>query len=292
MRDIFYENKVGKLHFFGGDRQHKETRLILKEITGLGLPAKEYNVTGFSGQAGQELVTEKDVARVISMSCDLCCIGNLQYALRNLMKTLYVPGVLTIVSGNMRRKIACRCTKVGEPEYRGKHIATIVLQFTCDIPYFTGMKTEQDTLFSREDLISGSFTLPCVFTERITRKIVVNHGDVKAEPVFAICNVTNGSGVTSVSEDYGIYIVNHTTGQSILLLYRTSPGETITVDIPNRKIISDMAGDITYTISHDTFLSNFWLEQGENDLEAVNYNTSEVITMSIQYENQYIEAVI
>lgn len=291
MFDVIYENEKGRLHFTGGGRRHRERELLLKAVAGLGLPNKEYNVTGFAGQAGQELIAEKDMARVITLSFDLCARGGLQQALRHVLEVLYAPGVLTVASRGMQRKIACRCSGVEEPERHSEGIWGMVVQFTCDIPYFTGSETEQKTLFSREDLVSGSFTLPCVFTERISRRTVVNHGDVPSEPVITLHN-TSAESAAALSEDYGIFIQNHSTGQHLLLLCRTSPGEVIRVDIPGRQIVSSLSGDITACISRDTFLSNFQLVPGENDLEVTNYNTEEALSVVLSYENLYVEAVM
>ena len=109
----------------------------------------------------------------------------------------------------------------------------------------------------------------------------------RTEPVFTVYN----SGVSTFAESYGIEIENHTTGQSLLIERHTQSGEAITIDIPARKITSSIAGDITASISQDTYLSDFWLAEGANDIEAVNYNAGEDISVVMEYDNKYIEAV-
>ena len=288
MFEARYENERGLIRFSGGSGSIFRTL----KIAGLGPPAKEFNVTGYAGQPGQTLISEKDLARTITLSGDVTVPDVIHQELSRMMRILYFPGKLTIASGNRKRSINCRCTTFDEPERHGRNIASLVLQFTCDHPYFTDEEPRTVNLFHRKDLIQSSFTLPCVFTERIHRQEVDNAGDFRAEPVITIYNEYQPAGISLLSLDYGVEIINHTTGQKILLERETVPGEVVIIDIPKRRITSNLAGDITASISQDTFLSDFWLETGRNDVESINYSLGENICVVMQYDNQYIEAVI
>ena len=284
MFEARFENKYGLIRFGGGSGPVFRT----KEFAGLGPPKKEFKVAGYAGQPGQELISEKDLARVITLSGDVIPRGSMQRELARMIKILYHPGKLTILSGSRKRSIRCRCTDFDDPERRGKKNAGTVIQFTCDNPYFTDDERRRVDLFQRKNLIQTTFTLPCAFSSRVNRLNVINSGDVQTEPVFTIYN----SGTASaLAESYGIEIENHTTGQSLLIERHTQSGEVITIDIPARKITSSIAGDITASISQDTYLSDFWLSEGANDIEAVNYNAGEDISVVMEYDNKYIEAV-
>ena len=283
-----YENELGMIQFSGGGDSIFRTF----KVVGLGPPSKESNVTGYAGQPGQFLLSEKDLPRTITLSGDVTAPAMVHQELSRMIRILYHPGRLTIASGSRIRSINCRCTAFDDPEYHGRNIASLVLQFTCDNPYFTDEKLRRVDLFYRKDLVQSSFTLPCIFTERIHRLEVINAGDVQSEPIIKVYNDYQKSGVSLFSKDYGVEIINHTKGQKILLEREIISGETITIDIPNRRITSDVAGDITASISLNSFLSDFWLAVGKNDIEVVNYSTGENIGVVMTYDNQYIEAVI
>lgn len=288
MFEARYENEYGLLRFSGGGGSCFRTL----QIDGLGLPELECNVTGYAGQPGQVLISSKDSARVITLSGDVTAPEGLRQELSRMMRILYHPGRLTISSGSRSRAINCRCTAANETERQGLGIAVLVLQFTCDNPYFTDETPRRVNLFYRRDMVQSTFALPCVFTERVHRLTVINAGDVRAEPVFTVYNDFQASETAFLSLDYGLEIMNHTTGRKIALLRETLPGEVITIDLPNRRITSDIAGDITYSISQDTFLSDFYLETGANDVETVNYSPGENIGVVMRYDNQYAEAMI
>ena len=290
MMKLLFENEAGRLLMSGGGRQRCRNGLYLQRIHGLGLPEKEYLTAGYVNQPGQTLISSKDSVRLITLSADLCCTKNAEPELRRLLKVLYTPGVMTLYSGTVNRKISCRCTKVEEPVWHGKQIVSLVLQFTCDKPYFTDPVKAQAVLFSRTDLISGNFTLPCVFTRRITRCTLVNRGDVLSEPTITFFGVQGNQKERAGSP--GVSVVNHTNGKKIELLYEISVGETVTVDIPTRSIRSDQNGNILFSLGQDSYLSDFWLEPGVNDIEVVRHNESLNISASVVFEHQYLEAVI
>lgn len=283
MYEARFENEHGLIRFGGG----KGPIFHTTEIVGLGPPKKEFNVTGYINQAGQELISQKDMARVITISGDIIS-KNVQQEMSRIMKILYHPGILTVLYGNRKRSIKCRCTEIDDAEHHGRQIASTVIQFTCDNPYFTDDTRQKVNLFYRENLIQSTFTLPCAFSIRTNRVNAVNAGDVQAEPVFTIYN--SGASVT-LGDTYGIELVNHTTDQSILIERLFTDGETVVVNIPERIITSSTAGDITSSISQNSYLSNFWLLEGVNDVEVINHNVGDEISVVMEYDNQYIEAV-
>ncbi len=277
---LLYENEWGRLTVA------KECGLHVKEISGLGLPKQESFVISYVNQPGQVFVSKRDTARVITISCDVLSGTE---GLRRLLKIMSHPGKLTILSGGQVRSIFCRCTMVDEPIKRGPFIRSVVLQFTCDHPYFTDRSSVLETIFLREDVICDNFMLPCLFSKRVNRRLIQNRGDIRAEPVFTICNQLKAE---TESLDGGIELINHTTGQRILLECTTDLGEVITIDIPKRSITSSIKGNLATILSLNSFLSDFWLVPGNNELEVINYNTGETIDVTLSFDNQYLEAVI
>lgn len=289
--DIFYENQWGIIHFCGS-RKAAESGVYLKSITGLGLPEAEYQTEAYVKRSGQRVVQKRDLERVITLSADVCSEKQMRNVIQNLSCVMYHPGVLTVLSGQRHRKIPCRLSKMEEPIRQGKQITSVVLQLVCDQPYFTDIDSCEVELYSRKDLICGDFTLPCVFTERIARKNVLNDGDVDAEPVLTIYNTGTDEGTDAYTEDFGIEVFNHTTGKRLKLLCTTEPGEMIVIDIPHRRITSNYKGNVITLLDTDSFLSDFLLLTGCNDIEIINHNVSEEIQVILGFERQYIEAVI
>ncbi len=284
---FLFENDLGELALHAGP--YPGTGIFVKYIQGLGFVATEDNVVSYANQPGQVLVSQKEPARVITLSCDVVGRENTAELFRRMIRILRKEGKLTACSGSVRRAIRCRCTHIDEPERRSKSIFSTVLQFTCDSPYFMDTASQEVTLFERRDLVQGSFTLPCVFTERVHRCIVYNQGDFRAEPVLRLYNAKTEK---TTGESADIVFLNHTTGQKIVLKHLMGTDETVTVDIPNRKVESSTGVNLLSSLSQDSYLSDFWLEQGVNDLEIINYNIGTNISVLLCYDNQYAEAVM
>ncbi|MBE7034818.1 MAG: hypothetical protein E7402_01665 [Ruminococcaceae bacterium] len=288
MFEAKFENERGQIFFGGGRNPWFNTT----KIEGLSLPEREFVVTGYAGQAGQILLSERDMARTITIAGDMIDKESVRSELTRMMQILYIPGRMTIASDGRKRVISCRCNHVSEPERKGTKAVSMVLQFTCDQPYFQDESPCEFTLFSRRDLVQSSFTLPCLFTKRTNRVSVVNQGDIQTEPILTVYHDSRERPMTLETDESGLEIINHTTGQRIILERETVLGEVVTIDIPNRRITSSVLGDITHMISQDTFLSRFFLAVGSNDMEVINHRHGEGIATMMRYENRYIEAVV
>lgn len=289
--DIFYENQWGTIHFCG-KRKTADSGVYLKTITGLGLPEVEYQTESYVKIPGQRVVQKRDLERVITLSVDVCSEKQMMKIIRNLSCIMYHPGMLTVLSGTIQRKISCRLGRMEEPVRQGRQITSVVLQLICDKPYFTDPSPCKTELYSRRDLICHEFTLPCVFTERTTRTNVINDGDVNVEPILTFYNVGTHAGSEVQTEHFGVEVVNHTTGKILKLNCNTEPSEVIEVDIPNRKITSNYRGNLITMLASESFLSDFLLITGCNDIEIINHNITEEIQVLLSYERQYVEAVI
>ena len=184
------------------------------------------------------------------------------------------------------------------------------MQFVCDYPYFEDKDTKTVPLFEVEHLLgsttrwclengqliqqgveSGTFVLPCMFTRRITKVNVVNIGDVDTEPIIKIRlngGTYNGTGGTPGT----LVIRNESTNQHIELnLENAENTKEVIVDIPNRKIYSQDNKNLIHHLAPTSFLSDFWLQKGQNEICVDNY-ISESCVVECEFSNKYIEAVI
>jgi len=290
--ELIFKNHLGTIQFKGRRHPLYKQGVIIKGVSGLGLPEREYKLASFINCPGQKLIASRDLARLITLSVDVYSEKQAKAHLRHMLEILYQPGELTLFSGRIQRKIACRCTEVSEPESHGNNFVSVVLQFTCDNPYFTDFEPQQVLLFKRTDLISENFSLPCMFTQRINRCLVVNDGCVASEPIITVVCAEAEASPNSESKNDGILIINHSTGQKIRLLCEGVSGETVTINIPERKIISDLQGELTSHLSSDSFLGAFILQSGENDIEIVNLNARKSVVVTMTFDNRYVEAVV
>ena len=285
MKVVEYENTIGKLCFGNG----KELWNLTK-IDGLGLPEKTFQSICYANMPGQLTIAEKAEPRVITMRGD--CHGTSRDFSEG-MRILNKKGRLTFTSAQKTRCIEAYCSHFEIQKRHGMYIE-FIMQFTCDDPYFTGAEPSQAALYDRRDMVIDSFKMPCVFTERIIGANVLNKGDVESEPIFTIACVAAGIS----RETQGIRIENHTTGSVFCLNYVMQTDEVITVDIPNRKIVSNFEnknnneGNLMDFLSKDTFLSSLYLAVGDNEFTATNYNVGSDILVTCSYPEKYLEAVM
>lgn len=322
MLHITYQNNNGTLEFRGG-KGRNSWRII--EIDGLGLATKSFNTAEYPGSVGQRTLSETLSARTISIQCDVSsiksCYGGTQnnrWEISKALKILNEPGTMLISDGCRTRKITARCVEAVQGERHGGYVI-FAMQFVCDYPYFEDKKTKTIPLFKVEKLLggttrwytekkeeyedekdrkllsesieSGKFKLPCMFTRRTSNANVINLGDVDTEPIIRVS--LGGNADDGTNGAFGTLVINNeSTKQSIELnLQNTEKITTVTLDIPNRKIYSQDNQNLIHYLSPSSFLSDFWLKKGQNQISVLN-NMSEFCTVVCEFSNKYVEAVI
>ena len=313
MLHITYQNENGKLDFKGG-RGRNSWRIL--EIEGLGLTSKSFNTAQYPATVGQRTLSETIGARTISIQCDVNSIAS-QYGgtssnrweISKALKILNEPGTLLISDGVRIRKINARCVEAVQGERHGGY-SVFAIQFVCDYPYFEDKETSKVPLFKVENLLgsttrwylkdgqltkesveSGKFILPCIFTRCISRANVVNIGDVDTEPIIKI-RLNGGTYNGTIGTPGTLVISNESTNQQIELnLHNAENTKEVIVDIPNRKIYSQDNKNLIHHLAPTSFLSDFWLKKGQNQICVDNY-ISESSVVECEFSNKYIEAVI
>lgn len=281
---ITLKNEYGAFYIGGGN--HETARLI--EITGLGLAGKEVTSVVFPSQAGHTVKKFRDSERTVTMSFDF--YGEPHIAER-LYKILYHPLYICINRGDgVRRKIYAYIS--GECEIESiifRKWQKIALQFICPNPYFNDGTNLTKNIGGHIDRLPNAYegsewkiSLPCIATERTTRRIIYNNGDVLVYPVFTIKN----HGSNSQSASHTVTVKNHTTEKSITVTVMISSSDTVIIDVPKRKITKNGAV-ITNCLSDTSVLSEMYLAVGENDLEILTNDANDIIGMDIEYTNNY-----
>lgn len=287
---ITLQNKHGKFEMGGGS--HPNARIYA--VKGFGLPAKEVKTVAFEDSAGVVTTHTKDKQRVVTISFDM---DSDVKTVENLYKIIYEPCEILCRFGSKRYKIVGRCNNPTEIEHIiFRRMGNIALQFECDDPYFHDFapvkKQIAEPIDKLPNLLEGSIwyvSLPSVATERNNRITVNNTGHIAIYPIITL---TNQNTVFDNVTTHDITITNTTTSKTIKFSYNIASDEMVTIDLPNRKIISDKNGNITGKITNDTVLSDFYLQVGENVISVASENINDVLLGEIEFTNNYVMAVM
>lgn len=279
---IKYKNSQGTVEISGNSA--KSIRLI--EIEGLGIAEREYITAFFSGYDGQETISSRALPRTVTLSAEICGEDISAIAAKTL-QILSHPGWLYVENAEMCRRIYCNQVKIPDlvRVLKGR-IAKLAVQFVCDNPYFEDERESTVSLYRQIKNLGTPFTLPAVFGTTIMGAVIKNQGDCVIEPCIYI------NCPKALPDAESVTITNNTTGKKIVFEYAPDNGDKITVDIKNRKITSSIAGNLLNNLSDDTFLGDFVLDKGINDLSVVVGNVQSEFTLECKYSNIYCEAVI
>ncbi len=283
MITLIYKNELGEVVMKGGGN---DSPFKITAIEGLGLVSREYNSAVYSGYDGQETLSSRAVARSITIALEMLS-KNVAEDVRDALRVFSQSGMLYIKSEAVDRRIFC--SQVQLPDVtrvlRGR-IATFAVQFVCDSPFFEDGNDTVVSLYKRTKLLATPFTLPAVFGEIVLGGSIEIKGTVSVEPVISIYYPTALEDVES------IILINETTGKRVQLDYAPKGEETVTVDVKNRKIISNISGNIINYLSKDSFLGDFVLERGANMISLNIGDLTPDFTVECRYNNLYNEAVI
>ena len=257
---ITYSNEHGKIRLNGTG---KDNAWCINEISGIGFLKKNYTYNTYAGVMGHELSSQTIPSRVITISGDIPKAAQNSLSMSRVVKILNTDGELNISTKNKHRRAKVRTLDFSADEKRSV-FKKFVLQLESDIPYFFGGDIVKYNLFSRKGVLSSPFVLgETPFSVRTTYADVINTGDVECEPIIIINKPTFND---NNKYERPLVIKNETTDTSLTLNHILSPGETVTIDIPNRKITSNMSGNLINTISIDSVLRDFILLPGKNKI--------------------------
>lgn len=282
MTKVIFENDTGRLCLSGGG----DEAWRITNISGLGMSTKNFQTVSYFAEAGQKTINERREARIITIAGDVCSGDS--GAVRKIsqaVKILDCPGWLTIRANGLVRRIWARCSGFEEGENYGA-FRKFAMQFCCDCPYFEEVGNDSIALFKKTKEIKNTFTLPKVFSSRTSNGIVVNRGDVEAEPVF---NIYFGAE-TAEGEPVTLTIYNETTKSKLIMSLYPKAGYYVTVDISKRKIYNDSGESLIASLSDDSSLSRFILQKGTNII-SVTSDVETSLSIVCIFTNRYLEAV-
>lgn len=276
---LVYENKLGKVVFTGGG----DGVFRLTKLSGLSFPETETDAVRYAGEPGQTVTKISVLPRTITIAGDVKDENGKQVAYA--AKVLSYEGTLTVITSYVKRKNSCRCISF-TPEGKRGIFVPFTMQLICDNPYFEDTTQTSVTIAKRESLFTSPFVLPVMFSARRNEAKVLNRGSVKTMPVITV------TAKEDAPCEKGILLQNETTGACLLLSCGIRAGETVTIDCKNRKIHSDIRGDLLEYLSCNTPMSQFYLQLGINDISIYAENETTPIFAFCRFQNQYGEAIL
>lgn len=253
--NMIYENDFGKVKMSGDGNDG----FSVIDIDGTELLGKERTLVHFNNKDGYDENTAFFGQRVITVSGDITAENS--SLIKNAIRVFSKSGTLKIETREKVYEIFVNdCTF--KTIWKNSRFKAFCVQMTCDFPHFTDSKDTTSGIYKRKNLITSTTHLPAIFTERVTGGTVNNRGDVLTEPTITI------KCLISLAEEGSITLENTTTGKKIIIDHKVSEGEIITIDIPNRMILSNIAGDITNLLSPESYLCDMFLECGENYIDV------------------------
>lgn len=267
----------GELLFGDG----KDENFRISEIRGLGFPDVERQTVVYSGRRGEKTLSKRFLPRVITIKLDVMKSKLMSY----LVKALSEDGELYIKADDKERHISAICVAMDEIEKIGD-ITRLVLQFIADDPAFLEFPLVRQGIFERVDLVSGSLSLPCVFTRRVCGGSFYNNGDLTTEPILTILCISSAGNESSLK------LNNNTTGAKIELTYKFKAGDVITIDTKNAEIYNQNGESLLPYISDDTYLSEFVLSKGENEISVTSSLLTNDLQVICEYNKKYLEMIL
>ncbi len=279
---LIYKNHIGEITMHGNGFGN----IRVCKIEGLGPLIYEYTSSLYSGYDGQETLSKRAEARAITMMLEVLTQDDGK-TLKSALRVFQESGTLYINTRDFERRIMCSQVKVTDVRrVLKRQIATFVVQFVCDSPYFEDGEDTVYSLYKRTKNLKSPFTLPCEFGSVTAGGSIEILGIVRAEPVITLYYPESLAGAEHIT------ILNETSGSFIKLDYLPEADETIEIDIKRRKITSDKNGNIINHLSSDTFLGNFALNPGVNILSVDMGDVTPTFTIECRYNNLYSEAVL
>ncbi len=276
---LVYENKRGRIVMYGGGADG----FNITQIRGISLPESDVSTIRYPNVAGQTVTRSTPMERMITVSADIKDENRKQ--ITRAMGIFSYPGVIYITAYGKTKKINARCVSFEVNKNQGAYVPFVV-QFCADNPYFEDIYECKTPIYNRVGKLHSTFVLGCVFSERMLNNNVINRGDTDIEPVFEI------SSESGASCPEGITIKNATNGNTITLNTDILIGEKITVDVKNRKITSNIRGNMIFCLSEETALTNFVMPVGISAIEVLAPDLDGKLNIWCLHNNNYISVVV
>lgn len=275
MMILTFRNSAGEEYAF--------SRIIT--IMGMDIPAMRSSTKQVVGQDGSvpRSITMPDRNVDITWDVYAANMADRNSQIRDIMRILSPKlgfGVLRYRRDGLDVALDC-ITNTVLVSYVNSKIATISAEFTAYDPFFYSYASSQIDLEFSGGLFKFPAKFPAMFGTYTSAGTVINTGDADTPVIIRY------TGTARQPE-----FINHTTGESIKLLYSVPAGYTVEINTAYlKKTVTIIAPDGTRTDGAYTvdYTSDFWqLVPGENTLE---YTAGDGVAdgrCSITYNIRYV----
>lgn len=276
--ELIFENERGTIKMDGGkgDAEYK-----IKSSEGLGFINQSVTAEEYYFLLGQKTVARSPLPRLITVSFDCGEAG--KSCEGELARIVHDKGRLYIRDKGKKVYADAYVSSLGKTTVYGKNYERYVIQFTCDYPYFRDEDTKVCGLFERIEFIKNIFTLPMIFSKRTVGQDIFIGGDKDVYPIITI-------GGISGEEEFRLLLTNESTGAALELDLPKGKYGIIEYNLREGKITCG-GEDFTTYLSDESYMSDFYLQRGENKIRitagGINVNSA----ASIIYEEEYISAL-
>ncbi len=275
--EMIFENAAGSVRLDGG-RGGAPFRIRAAE--GLGFMSMTANAAEYPHRPGQRTLSRTANARVITVSFDDAEAGAASEG--RLARIFHGDGRLTVVCGSKRVHADCYVSAMTAQQRYGADFGRYAAQFTCDYPYFKG-ETRLEPLFGREELIRPQFSLPTVLSRRTVGASIAVGGDGDVYPRLILGNLSS-------AEDFTLAVVNETTGAALRLKLPAGTYSSVEADLGEGSISCE-GEDLTRCLDGDSYMSDFLLRRGTNELTISADGINAATSATVEFEEEYVSAL-
>lgn len=281
---ITFENDIGKITMGGADY----AGIRMYSVTGIGLNPAERTVKVYNGYYGGRCENRRVPERTVTISGEINSDYCNRIAVKQRMCDVFSePGVMTISNGARRRAIKAEAVQLDFGD-RNQLLQKFTVQYACEEGVFYSPEPRIQRIFHTEKLVRGTYSLPMVLSRRHTSVDINNTGHY---PIFPIIRIYDAGARAADDTDGGIIISNLSTGASLNIVCQTSEGEVMTVDIPERRVLSSITDGDMYCFSDDTVPADFVLQRGNNIISTENHTARNVVC-EIEYNELFAECEV
>ncbi|MGN1097952.1 MAG: hypothetical protein ACI4SS_03535, partial [Clostridia bacterium] len=271
-------NDRGSIRMDGGGGS---APIKIRSVDGLGYVTQNTATAVYPFIGGQKTISRTPGARLITVSADAEEGGKSFEG--KLSSIAHDSGVLYITDGERKVYAESYVSNLSTTRAYGKDYERYIFQFTCDYPYFRDSVPTLSSLFERRRLLENTFTLPTVFSERVTDRVIMVSGDKEVYPKITV-------GGISLETESPLVIVNETTGAELNMLLPAGDYGLIVFDLWEGKITAD-GEDITRYLDDESYMSDFCLARGENKLKITAMDAALNTSSAVYFENEYFSAL-
>ena len=291
---LTFINEYGKILFGSG-------KYIITNIDGVNRPEIQRQETSIIDTDGKKIVRTSYTSKTVTVNGYIRANDkNELYALKLELTRILdckTEGKLVYEVDNKKyftEAITQECPIFGDVI---QNFVPFTVMFTAFNIYWKTVKQTKENVYERiagiPEKSDGTFTFPCVFSYRKSKKMFFNKGNLSCDFVCEIRGVSEtdelvaAAANTNETPTAGFRIMNNTTGEYMIINHDVAIGETVLVNTAEFSVLSSKDGNILHKLQNGTDF--FKLAPGKSEIEVTNFNTANNIMVNLSFHETYRE---